>query len=351
MTSNPALLSVGTAVPPNHIHQSQAAELAYTAFGDSLGGDRQLRRVFANAGVQSRHAVMPVAWYLSPRSWRDRNEAYLQGAGELFVDAARQALLRADIPAARVDTVVTVSSTGVAAPSLEARLLDRLGLRPDVLRVPVFGAGCAGGVLGLDLAGRLAAAEPRSVVLLVTVETCTLAFRRDRGDKADVISAALFGDGAAACVISSDGQPGLGRIGRGTEHTWPGTLDVMGWSVDPEGLGVILAREIPPFVSTRLAPALAGMLERLDLAPERVGRYICHPGGGKVIPALEQALHLDHGSLDHERDVLREHGNMSAPTILFVLQRAIMAGLPKISLLLAMGPGFTAASIPIERCA
>ena len=349
MTYRPVLLSIGTAVPPNNLDQRQAAEIAYAVFGDKLGGFRQLARVFANAGVKHRHAVMPINWYLSPHGWRDRTAAYLQGAGDLFVDAAREALDKAGIPPAEVDAVVTVSSTGIAAPSLEARLADRLGLRPDVLRVPVFGVGCAGGVIGLDLAARLAGAEPGSTVLFVAVETCTLAFRLDRNDKADVVSTALFGDGAAACVIRASDDRGLAAIGRGAEHTWPHTLDIMGWSVDAEGLGVVLAREIPPFVATQLAPAVAGMLERLHIQPEQVGRYICHPGGGKVIPALEQALHLNQGSLDHERMVLSEHGNMSAPTILFVLQRAIAEGLPQLSLLLAMGPGFTAASIPIER--
>lgn len=241
-----------------------------------------------------------------------------------------------------------MSTTGIATPSLEAVVHGRMGFRPDVERVPVFGLGCAGAVTGLAVAARLARARPGSTVLMVTVELTTLAFRLDRSDKASLISTALFGDGAAACVLRS-GETGIAAIEGGGEHLWPGTLDIMGWTIDPAGFGVVLARDVPSFAAANLQPAVAGILGRLGVAWEDVGRFVCHPGGTKVLTAIERAFDLGQGALDHERAVLADYGNMSAPTVLFILDRAIAAGLPARSVLVAMGPGFTASCVSLVR--
>jgi alkylresorcinol/alkylpyrone synthase len=215
------------------------------------------------------------------------------------------------------------------------------------MRVPVFGLGCAGGVSGLSIAARLARGKPGETVLLVVVELCTLSFRLDRDEKADVISSALFGDGAAAAVLRSDkdkanGAPNIGAAG---EHTWPGTLDIMGWSVDPIGFGVVLSRSLPRFVEQRLAAPARNFVKQAELdAPH----FICHPGGAKVLDAVESALGLQSGELSDEREVLRGYGNMSAPTVLFVLERALKRGLADISVLSALGPGFTASFLALE---
>jgi alkylresorcinol/alkylpyrone synthase len=286
-------------------------------------------------------------WYLQPRGWPERTEAYLAGATELFVQAAQGALDEAGLTGPEVDVIVTVSSTGIATPGLEARAMARMGFRPDAARVPVFGLGCAGGATGLALASRLAAAQPGAVVLFVTVELCSLAFRMDQPSKADIVATALFGDGGAACVLRS-GADGLARVTGHAEHTWPDTLGIMGWRVDPTGLGVIFDRAIPPFARQHLRPAMDGMLASQALAADDVDRFICHPGGVKVIEALESSLDLGQGALDHEREVLAEHGNMSAPTVLFVLDRARRAGLLKRSVVTALGPGFTASTVTLQ---
>ena len=174
--------------------------------------------------------------------------------GPCSSQAAERALAKAGVAARDVDVVVTVSSTGIATPSLDARIGKRLGFRQSISRVPVFGLGCAGGVSGLSIAARMARGEPGAIVLVVAVELCTLAFRRDRGTKADVVAAALFGDGAAAAVLQvQSGDGAAARIGMAREHTWPATLDIMGWSVDPIGFGVVLSRALPKFVEERLA--------------------------------------------------------------------------------------------------
>jgi alkylresorcinol/alkylpyrone synthase len=293
---------------------------------------------------------MPMEWYLERRGWPERTQAFLEGAEKLFVDVARKAIANADLAPADIDTVVTVCSTGIATPTLEARAASRLGFRTDISRVPVFGLGCAGGVSGLSIASRLAQSRPGSNVLLVALELCTLAVRHDELTKANVVAASLFGDGAAAIVLRA-GDGGATRIEATGEKLWPDTLDIMGWSVDPEGFGVIFQRTIPEFVLDHMGAAVGEILERMQLSIEDVNRFVCHPGGTKVIAALERALSLDQGALDHEREIIADYGNMSAPTVLFVLERLRAQGLPKRSLLTSLGPGFTASCVALRHVA
>lgn len=342
------LLSLATATPPHVLVQSEVASAMHHVFADAFRRSETMAGVFASTGIRTRRAARPLDWYLEPHGWPERTAAYVEAATALFVEVAETALARAGCSAGDVDTVVTVSTTGIATPSLEAVVHGRMGFRADVERVPVFGLGCAGAVTGLAVAARLARARPGSTVLLVTVELTTLAFRLDRSDKASLISTALFGDGAAACVLRS-GETGIAAIEGGGEHLWPGTLDIMGWTIDPAGFGVVLARDVPSFATANLQPAVAGILGRLGVAWEDVGRFVCHPGGTKVLTAIERAFDLGQGALDHERAVLADYGNMSAPTVLFILDRAIAAGLPARSVLVAMGPGFTASCVSLVR--
>jgi alkylresorcinol/alkylpyrone synthase len=345
-----SILALATASPRHQLPQAEVAATARALFQDSFPQFDRMAKVFDTAGVRTRQSAMPLEWYLTPRTWPERTAAYLQAATDLFVEAAGAALAEARLRPDQVDVIVTVSSTGIATPSLEARAMGRLGFRPDTARVPVFGLGCAGGATGLGLAGRLARASPGAVVLLVVVELCTLSFRMADLGKADIVATALFGDGAAACVLRT-GEGGFAEIGAAAEHTWPDTLDIMGWRVDPDGLGVIFARAIPPFARAQLRTAMAAMLAKDDLAIEQVDRFVCHPGGMKVIDAIEASLSIGQGGLDHERAVLADHGNMSAPTVLFVLDRARKAGLPRTSVVTALGPGFTASAVTLKRAA
>jgi len=344
------LFSLATALPPHLLWQRDVARRVHHVFEPHFKEFERLSLVFESVGIVKRHGVRPLEWYLEPRGWPERTEAYLDGAASLFVQAAEAALAQAGLRGVDIDAVVTLSSTGIATPSLDALVFSRMGFRKDILRVPVFGRGCAGGVCGLTIAARLAEARPGTNVLMVAVELCTLAFRLDDFKVANLIATALFGDGCAACVLRAD-EGGLAELEGGSEHNWPDTLDVMGWTVDPQGFGVVLARSVPPFVEERFAPALDDMLAQLGIASEDIGRFVCHPGGTKVVAALERALGLHQGSLDHERAVLRDCGNMSAPTVLFILERVIQAGLPQRVLLTAMGPGFTASAASLARVA
>jgi alkylresorcinol/alkylpyrone synthase len=348
------LLSLATAVPPHVLHQTDVAGLARELFADRYNEFERLSRVFGTTGIRKRHAVQPVEWYTQPRGWPERTAAYLRGAEDLFAQAAERAMDEAGLLSAEIDTVVTVSSTGIATPSLEARVLDRMGFRANLMRVPVFGLGCAGGVSGLAVASRLAEARPGTNVLFVAVELCTLAFRLDKLTKASIVATALFGDGAAACVLRAGGEgkhDGIAEVEATGDHTWPDTLDVMGWDVEDAGFGVIFARAIPPFAEANVGSAVDGLLQQWGLTGPEVDRFICHPGGTKVITALERALTIEQGALDHERSVLAEYGNMSAPTVLFVLDSLRRSGMPQRSVMTAMGPGFSASCASLRRAA
>ena len=342
-----SLLSLATAVPPHVVKQSDAKAIAREAFGRKNLFDR-LSGVFDNAGIARRNIVAPLEWYVGEHGWKDRNAVYLEAAEKLFIEAATAAIERAGLTPDQIDGIVTVSTTGIATPSLEARALSKVGFRSDVRRVPVFGLGCAGGVNGLSIASNMALADPGSMWLFVTVETCSISIRLDSDDPAAVVATALFGDGAAAAVVTS-GKHSLARITASAEKLWPDTLQIMGWDVEDPGLAVVFDRAIPPFVEAELANAVDEMSAKMGVPRDEIDRFCCHPGGVKVIDAIEAALALPVGTLDLERDVLRDFGNMSAPTVLFVLERLLARGMPERVMLTAFGPGFTCAGLMLEK--
>jgi alkylresorcinol/alkylpyrone synthase len=342
-----SIVSLATAVPPNTIAQADAKSLGRRAFTGKAALFDRLSGVFDNAGIANRHLVAPPDWYEQAHGWAERNVLYLRSAEELFEAAATKAIAGAGLEPGDIDGVVSVSSTGIATPSLEARVATRMGFRDDIRRVPLVGLGCAGGVSGLATAARLASAEPGSHWLFVTVETCSISIRLDSDDPAAIVATALFADGAAAAVVGC--EPGLARIRMSAEKLWPDTLKIMGWQVEDPGLAVLFDRAIPPFIERELEGAIDSMLDSMDVQRDQVSRFCCHPGGVKVIDAIEHALSLPAGELDLEREVLRDFGNMSAPTVLFVLDRLIARGLPERVLMTAFGPGFTCAGMLLER--
>lgn len=342
-----SLLSLATAVPPYVVEQHEAKLRAREAFGGRKALFDRLSGVFDNAGIARRHIVAPQDWYMTGHGWHDRNAVYLKAAEDLFVEAASAAIEKAGLRPSEIDGVVAVSTTGIATPSLDARVASRIGFRDGVRRVPVFGLGCAGGVNGLSIASRLAAAEPGSRWLFVTVETCSISIRLDSDDPAAVVATALFGDGAAAAVVTS-GEHCLARITASAEKLWPDTLRIMGWDVEDPGLAVVFDRAIPPFIETELAQAVDEMCAAMGIRRRDIDRLCSHPGGVKVIDAIESALRLPQGELNLEREVLHDYGNMSAPTVMFVLERLIERGLPDKTLMTAFGPGFTCAGLLLE---
>ncbi|HZT89882.1 MAG TPA: 3-oxoacyl-[acyl-carrier-protein] synthase III C-terminal domain-containing protein [Stellaceae bacterium] len=349
--SAPNLLGIATAVPAMSLAQEEIAAQAEALFGAAPEFER-LRPVFANSGIGRRHGAVPLDWYERPRGWADRNERYLAVALDLVERAAGRVLDETGTAADDIGAIVAVSTTGIATPSLDARLMERMRLPRTVQRLPIFGLGCAGGAIGLARAATLAAATPDKAVLLVVVELCSLWFRRRDLSKGNIVGTALFADGAAAAVLRCGGE-GPAVIAAG-EHTWPDTLDVMGWEVADDGLKAVFSRDIPKLVTAELGRAARAFLAGHGLRPSDIDRFVCHPGGPKVIAACEAAFGLGPGALVEARAVLRAFGNMSAASVLFVLVRVLDKARRnreewRHALVTALGPGFTAGFAVLTR--
>ena len=351
----PRLTALATAYPPHLLSQDDVADHAAELFGGAEFSLRHLMPVFRNAQIETRHACTPIEWFFEDHSFSERNALFLDHAVRLLTQAAKAALEKAELSPTDIDTVVTVCTSGIATPALDARLIGTLGLKPNVERLPIFGLGCAGGVLGLARAAALAQAAPRSRVLFLTVELCTLTFRRNDRSKSNMVAAALFGDGAAAAIVTcrtdDPGALAAPRLGPWGEHTWPDSLGVMGWDVAEDGLKVVFSRDIPTLVQSDLRPVIDDFLRRHDWARSDIDGFICHPGGAKVLDALEQMLDLASGGLVQARQVLRDHGNMSAATVLFVLEAMLADRIKGRHLMTSLGPGFTAAMMIVEPAA
>ena len=335
----PRLRSLATSVPKHRYEQSVVRDVSHLLFDRNKADLVRLMPVFDNAGIDSRYSCMPLEWYLAPHGWVERSKLFAEHAVDLLCDAARKALEQAGLETGDIDTVVAVSTTGVATPSLDALVIERLGLRRDTRRLPIFGLGCAGGVTGLARAIDLARALPGSNVLYLVVELCTLTFRHGDNSKSNVIASALFGDGAAAAVISTEGDGPL--FGPAGEHTWAQSLDIMGWRVQEDGLGVLFSRDIPALVRAEIRPIADAFLGSHGKAVDDLAGVVCHPGGAKVLDALEEAFRLPPGGLSIARGVLRDYGNMSAATVLFVLERTLAEQGAGRYLMSALGPGFS----------
>ena len=351
MPAAPRILATATAVPPYRLNQDDVVERVKRLFGGSPELDRLLP-VFTNTGIHTRYSCVPIEWYDCIHGWPERNRIYLASALDLLETTTRRLLDCSGRDLSDIDGVAVVSTTGIATPSLEALLIDRMGLRRTAWRLPIFGLGCAGGVIGLARAASLAAASPGQTVLFLVVELCALSFRRDDWSKSNIVATALFGDGAAGALLSTAGEgPAIVAAG---EHTWPGTLDVMGWEVADDGFSAVFSRDIPQLVTTQLSDVAAAFLARHGFALGDIHRFICHPGGTKVVAALERAFGLEQGALVEARSVLRDYGNMSAGTVMFVLERMLAEARVtgerwERALMNALGPGFTAGFLVLDN--
>ena len=344
---SPKLLSLATAVPKHKMRQSDIEAFGAGVFSDRASDFRRMRRIYENAGVETRYSCVDMDWYASDHGWPERNQLYVENAVSLLRETALSCLAKANLRCEDIDGVITVSTTGISTPSLDALLMNEAPFRADIQRLPIFGLGCAGGVIGLSRAAAMARARPGSHWLVLVVELCGLTFRNKDKSKSNIVGTALFGDGAAGAIISCDGD-GF-EFEHSGEHLWPDTLDIMGWRLRDDGLGVLFHRDIPDLVRRDMGPAANGFLNRHGLNRDDIDHFVVHPGGAKVIDAMEDAFAAPSDAFEDARAVLRDFGNMSAATVLFVLERAISKGANGRLLLSALGPGFTAAFLTMIR--
>lgn len=332
----PDLLSIGTALPPHKITQDEVMAVLERARGKAL--PPRMDQILRNSGIAQRFLAMPADYYLGQRGWAERSRLYADASSTLFEAAAHQALSLACVPASDIGQIILVSTTGTMTPSLPSRMLEQMGFARSVRTLPLFGYGCAGGVIGLSIAADLCRASADQPVLLVCLELCSMAYDHQQMEKKDVIATALFADGCAAAVIGAGQGPKLSAF---AQHVWPDSIDMMGWDIGDTGFDLVLARDIPAFVARDFAPVADDFLRRQGLSKADLAEPACHPGGGRVVDALADYFGTELGAT---RQVLHDYGNMSSPTVLFVLKALLEVGpLAGPTLLTSLGPGFTGA--------
>jgi alkylresorcinol/alkylpyrone synthase len=296
-----------------------------------------------NSQVGARTSAVPIQEVFRERSFEEKNNIYKEKAVELAGEAARRALERAGVSPKEIDLIISVSCTGFMIPSVDAYLINRLGMRPDIKRLPMTEMGCAAGATALARAWEYLRAFPEHKVLVVSVELATLTFQPDDFSMDNLVSAALFGDGASAAVLDGAARPGARIVGCRTT-TLPDTIGLMGFHLSNSGFRIILSREIPAAVRARVRPVVEGFLRDNGLALRQVRHLIFHPGGKRILEVYNQELGLPEESLRFSMKMLREHGNVSSSSVLIILDEILRCGEAEAGdagLLLAMGPGFT----------
>jgi alkylresorcinol/alkylpyrone synthase len=345
------LLATTTAYPEHLARQNEVAKLMARLLGRTAD-QKSLQAVYRHASVIERRLMRPLSWYEQPHELAERNRIYLEEGVSLLVEACENGLDIAACPRSRIDHIITVSSSGLAAPSIDARLIELLGLRHDISRVPVWGLGCAGGVMGLAMALDHHRAYPNHNILLAALETCSLTFQLEDTSNKNLIGSALFGDGAGAVLLS--GNPGTMAPPRLVDHTttlFPGTERIMGWEIVASGFQLVLSPDLPSLVQHQVRPLVERFLARHDLAIADVRHWLLHPGGPKVLDAVTDALELTTDSVNLTRKVLAEKGNISSVSILAVLEKWLSVRacqVPGVGLMIAFGPGFSCAMVLFE---
>jgi len=346
------IASVASAFPAHYSTQdevTQALERHWRLEPEEL---RRLRALHAHCGVEGRHSVLPLERYFELQRFGEFNDIWIESALELGERAIRAALERAGLEPHEIDFLVFTTITGLAAPSLDARLMNRIPFRPDLRRLPLFGLGCVAGAAGIARAADLLAARPRGAALVLSVELCSLTFQRDDRRPAHVISTGLFGDGAAAVVVVGAERAAAGPRIRATRSVfYPDSEELMGWEIGERGFSLVLSPDVPAVARERLGPDVEAFLQAERVPRGAIAFWVAHPGGPKVLEASGASLGLARADLALAWDSLRRVGNLSSASVLNVLERTLTERPPRrgeLGLLLAMSPGFCSELVLLE---
>jgi alkylresorcinol/alkylpyrone synthase len=376
------IASAASAFPKHYYPQAVLLAALRDYWKESLNNPRILDQLHAHAGVEGRHLVMPLERYYGLESFGQANRVWIEASLELGEVAICRAMARAGLDLAEIGALFFVSVTGIASPSIDARLINRMKLPPNIRRTPIFGLGCVAGAAGVARAADYVRAYPNQVAVLLAVELCSLTLQRDDLSIANLVSSGLFGDGAAAVVVAGrdvkvsgtdrrpaghNGRPSAPAIGEpqddapahaapadAGDHTWPEILatrsvfypeteDVMGWDISEKGFKIVLSRDVPVVVRERLGADVDSLLADHGYKRSDVGSWVLHTGGPKVLEATQEALGLNNGELAASWDCLRRMGNLSSASVLAVLEEVMTRRRPKpgtLGIMAAMGPGF-----------
>ena len=338
------IAAVGSALPPHYYNQATLLEAFKRRWAKRHHNLDRLERLHNNVLVGGRHLALPLEEYDELTTWGKANDAWIRVAQEVGERAVRSALEKAGLAVGDVDCLITVTVTGVATPSIDARLMNRLGLPPQVKRVPIFGLGCVAGTAGIARAADYVRAYPDQVAVLLSVELCSLTLQREDLSIPNLIASGLFGDGAAAAVIvGADREEAGPQIVASRSVFYPDSEDVMGWDISESGFRIVLSADVPDVVRRHLRGDVDSFLAVHGLKRGDIRTWISHPGGPKVLEAMQDALELPDDALESAWRTLRELGNLSSTSVLLVLQEALERPTPEpgsFGMMVAMGPGF-----------
>lgn len=338
------IAAVGRAFPPHYYDQQTLIDALRRRWADRFFNPERLERLHKNVLVGGRHLALPLEEYERLTTWGQANDAWIRVAQEVGAQAVLDGLARAGLSREEIETLIFVTVTGVATPSIDARLMNRLQLPSRVKRVPIFGLGCVAGAAGISRAADYVRAYPAQVAVLLSVELCSLTLQAEDLSIPNLIATGLFGDGAAAVMVVGDDRPADGPEIVATRSVfYPDSEDVMGWSISESGFGIILSADVPQVVRDFLKRDVDAFLAEQGLTRADISSWVCHPGGPKVLEAMQEALELPEGALDVTWRSLREVGNLSSTSVLLVLAETLENHRPapgSWGMITAMGPGF-----------
>jgi alkylresorcinol/alkylpyrone synthase len=346
------IVSAASAFPKHYYSQEMLSMALEQYWGGRLEKPGLLRRLHKNVGVDGRFLSLPIDAYPKLRTWGEANDHWIRTAQELGHCAISRAITAAGLDVRDIGALFFTSVTGISSPSIDARLINRMGLSPNIRRVPMFGLGCVAGAAGIARAADYVRAYPQQVAVILAVELCSLTLQREDMSMANLISSGLFGDGAAAVVVAGSdcGLPGPTILGTRSVF-YPDTEEMMGWDVSEKGFRIVLSPEVPDLIRRQLANDVESFLGDLGRSRTEVGSWVMHSGGPRVLQATASALGLEDGQLSASWDCLRRTGNLSSASVLVVLEEVMNNRRPApgtLGLLAAMGPGFCSELVALE---
>jgi len=343
--------SVAREVPSNTVKQDEVKEFAKAIFKNSNLEIEKYLPVFENSKIKSRPVLKDISWYGETKSFKEKNELFVTHATEMAATSAKLAIEKANLLPSEIDIIIVVTSSGFITPTLDAQLIDLLGLSTDVKRIPIIGLGCAGGANSIARAGELSQLYPNKNILVITVETCTLTFRPADKRKSNLIALSLFSDGSSSMIVSGKEKKNSISIKANASRKWRNSLDVMGWEIEMDGLQVVFDKSIPGLITQNFREFYMKFLDENKIEKNKIKYHLFHPGGVKVIEAFAKALEIGEDNFNYSMKILQEYGNISSPTIFFVIDEFLndqkFSG-GELGLFSAMGPGFSSDIILFE---
>ena len=346
------IAATAAAYPPHYFTQQEVVKGLLTYWDKGMENSAVIERLHSRTGVDGRYFCRPLVEYYGLDTWGKTNDVWIEVAMDLGEEAIDSVLKQAGVDRSQVGALFFVSVTGVSSPSVDARLVNRMGLNPQIKRNPIFGLGCVAGAAGLVRAADYVRAYPDQVAILLSIELCSLTWQRDDVSVANLIGSGLFGDGAAAVLVAGAETKLQGpKVAANHAVFYPDTERVMGWDISERGFSLVLSPDVPKVVSENLGKNVDCFLAKNGLKRSDIGTWIMHTGGPKVLQATEEALDLRDGELSGSWEALRQVGNLSSASVLVVLDEVMKNKRPEPgtrSILAAMGPGFCSEMLLLE---